>query len=143
MSQVQAVIEQVGPSTSRATVRTHSGLTIDRPTAKGGADRGPMGGEYLLVALGGCFMSNLLAAGRARDAGISNAQVSVTGTIEGTPERFTTFTLNVSAMCTDPEMLPKLVTIAERACIVANTLKEVGPISIVLERASAGETVKA
>ena len=142
MSQVQAVLEQVGMSTSKATVRTHTAL-VDRPTAKGGADRGPMGGEYLLVALGGCFMSNLLAAARAREAAISNARLTVTGTLEGTPERFTTFTLNVSATCSDPEMLPKLVTIAERACIVSNTLKEVGPISIVLEPSSAGQTVKA
>jgi organic hydroperoxide reductase OsmC/OhrA len=54
-----------------------------------------------------------------------------------------TFTLNVSATCHDRELLSKLVTIAERACIVSNTLKEVGPISIVLEAASAGETVNA
>jgi uncharacterized OsmC-like protein len=49
----------------------------------------------------------------------------------------------VSATCHDRELLSKLVTIAERACIVSNTLKEVGPISIVLEAASADETVNA
>ena len=142
MAHVQVVVEQVGPSTSKGTVRTHSVL-IDRPAAKGGADRGPMGGEYLLLALGGCFMSNLLAAARAREAMISDARVGVSGTFEGTPERVTAFTLNVSATCHDREMLSKLVTIAERACIVANTLREVGPISIVLEAASTGETVNA
>jgi putative redox protein len=142
MGQVQVVVEQVGLSTSKGTARAHT-VFIDRPTAKGGADRGAMGGEYLLLALGGCFMSNLLAAARAREATISDARVSVSGTLEGTPERFTTFTLNVSATCRDREILSKLVTIAERACIVSNTLKEVGPISIVLEAASAGETVNA
>ena len=142
MGQIQAVIEQVGPSTSRATVRTHT-VSVDRPTAKGGADRGPMGGEYLLVALGGCFMSNLLAAARAREAALSNARVTVTGTLAGTPERFTTFTLNISATCSDSAMLPKLVTVAERGCIVSNTLKEVGPISIVLEESSAGQAMNA
>jgi putative redox protein len=142
MGQVQVVVEQVGLSTSKGTARTHT-VFIDRPTAKGGADRGAMGGEYLLLALGGCFMSNLLAAARAREATISDARVGVNGTLEGTPERFTTFTLNVSATCHDRELLSKLVTIAERACIVSNTLKEVGPISIVLEAASADETVNA
>ena len=59
--------ESIGPSTSRATARLHTVL-VDRPTAKGGEDRGPLGGEYLLVALGGCFLSNLLAAIRATHA---------------------------------------------------------------------------
>lgn len=56
---LQIQVEQVGPSTSKATARSHE-VFIDRPTAKGGADRGPPGGEYLLIAWGGCFMSHLL-----------------------------------------------------------------------------------
>jgi putative redox protein len=43
-------IEQVGPSTGQATARTHS-VFVDRPAEKDGSDRGPMGGEYLLVYL--------------------------------------------------------------------------------------------
>jgi putative redox protein len=141
MGQIQAVVEQIGSSTSKGTARTHT-VVIDRPAAKGGDDRGPMGGEYLLIALGGCFMSNLLAAARARDAEIADAKATVTGTIEGTPERFTAFTLSIAATC-DPETLRKLVTIAERACIVSNTLKQVGALSIVFETSQAGETLKA
>jgi len=141
MGQVQAIVEQVGPSTSRGIARSHT-VFVDRPTAKEGADRGPMGGEYLVIALGGCFMSNLLAAAKARDAGITDARVTVTGTIEGTPERFTAFTLNLAATC-DSGLLRKLATIAERACIVSNTLKEAGPISIVFQESPAGQTMKA
>jgi len=141
MGQIQAVVEQVGSSTSKGTARTHT-VVIDRPAAKGGDDRGPMGGEYLLIALGGCFMSNLLAAARAREAEIADARVTVTGTIEGTPERFTAFTLSIAATC-DPDTLRKLVTIAERSCIVSNTLKEVGAISILFEEAQAGEALTA
>lgn len=142
MGQLQAVIEQVGPSSSRGTVRTHS-VFIDRPTAKGGADHGPMGGEYLLIGLGGCFMSNLLAAARARETAISDARVIVSGTIDGAPERFTDFTLSVTATCHDPDVLSKLVTIAERGCITANTLKGAAPISIVVQESSADRAVKA
>ena len=141
MGQIQAVVEQVGSSTSKGTARTHT-VVIDRPAAKGGDDRGPMGGEYLLIALGGCFMSNLLAAARARDAEIADAKVTVTGTIEGTPERFTAFSLSIAATC-DRDTLRKLVTIAERSCIVSNTLKEVGAISILFEEAQAGEALTA
>ena len=62
MSQTLTVqVEQVGPTTATAKARTHAVL-VDRPAAKGGEDRGPLGGEYLLVGLGGCFLSNLLAA---------------------------------------------------------------------------------
>jgi len=49
---VSVEIEQVGPSTGQATARTHT-VFVDRPTDKGGHDRGPLGGEYLLVSLGG------------------------------------------------------------------------------------------
>ncbi len=53
-----------------------------------------MGGELLLLALGGCFMSNLIA--KARDV--------------------------VDAGASDPAMVGKLMTIAARGCIVHNTL---------------------
>jgi putative redox protein len=133
MSQeLEVRIEQVGPSTAKGVARSHTVL-IDRPVAKGGADQGPLGGELLLLALGGCFMSNLLAAIRAREAAISDVRIAVTGTIDGTPERFTGLTLEVSAKHEDAALLGKLVTIAERACIVTNTLREGATISIAVE----------
>jgi putative redox protein len=125
-------IEQVGPSTSRGVARSHSVL-IDRPVAKGGADQGPLGGELLLLALGGCFMSNLLAAIRAREAAVSEVRINVAGTPGGTPERFTEITMAISARHEDRDLLGKLVTIAERGCIVTNTLRDSTPISIAIE----------
>ena len=61
MPTIHATVTQLDHSASLADVRGHR-LTIDRPQAKGGQDKGPMGGEALLMGLGGCFMSNLLAA---------------------------------------------------------------------------------
>jgi putative redox protein len=121
--QLHVTIEQQGRTTSQAAIRSHRVL-IDRPTAKGGEDRGPMGGELLLAALGGCFMSNLLAAIAAREAKVSNIRTQVTGTLDGAPARFVAIDATVSADCADPELLAKLVTIAERACIVSNTLRD-------------------
>ena len=76
MATLTVQLEQIGPSTMQASARTHAVL-IDRPSAKGGADRGPLGGEYLLVALGGCFASNLLAAIRARDAAMTKLRAHI------------------------------------------------------------------
>lgn len=121
--------QQEGPSTTRVSVRSHT-LYVDRPTARGGADRGPLGGEYQLVALGGCFSSHLLAAIRAREAPVGAVHVIVTGTMDGTPERFTGFTLTVEAACDDQQLLEKLVAIAERGCQVTNTLRQSTPIEI-------------
>ena len=133
MSQALEVrIEQVGQSTAKGLARSHTVL-IDRPVAKGGADQGPLGGELLLLALGGCFMSNLLAAIRAREAAISDVRIAVTGTIDGPPDRFTGLALKISARHEDSALMGKLVTIAERACIVTNTLREGTPISIAVE----------
>ena len=128
----KASIEHVTHTTSKATVRTHTFL-VDRGVAKGGLDLGPAGGEYMLVSLGGCFTSHFLAAIRAREAAVTNVRVAVTGTLDGTPERFTAFTMDVSAQCPDPELARKLITMAGRACQVVNTLRQVAPIAITYE----------
>ena len=127
-----ATIEHVNQTTSRATVRTHTAL-VDRGIAKGGLDLGPAGGEYMLVSLGGCFMSHLLAAIRARDVAMTNVRIAVTGTLDGTPERFTAFTLNVSAACPDPDVARKLIVMAGRACQVSNTVRQVAALEITYE----------
>lgn len=129
---IEATVTQVGPSTASGSVRGHEVL-IDRPEAKGGADRGPMGGELLLLALGGCFMSNLLAAIRARDAEVSDASATVTATLDGTPDRMSSFTITVRARCDDEALLRHLATVAERGCLVTNTLAPAAPIEVLVE----------
>jgi putative redox protein len=115
-------LRQLSPTTSEASIRAHHVL-IDRPVAKGGSDQGPMGGELFLSAIGGCFMSNLLAAIKARDVSISGVQAEVTGVLAESPARFTSVDLCVSADSADREAFEKLVEIAERGCIMMNTLK--------------------
>ena len=133
MSQTLTVLlEQVGPATARAAARSHS-VMVDRPVPKGGEDRGPLGGEYLLVALGGCFLSNLLAAIRAREAAVSNVRVDVTGTIDGAPDHFSSFTMAISASHADAELVRKLIAIAARACAVTNTLRAAATVAIEFE----------
>jgi putative redox protein len=132
---VSVEIEQVGPSTGSATVRTHT-VFVDRPVEKGGNDRGPLGGEYLLVSLGGCFLSTLLAAVRTREADVSDVRVSVVGTIGGVPERFESMALRVSAKYTDEDLMRKLLAMAERGCLVTNTLRDAVGISVHLEKSA-------
>jgi putative redox protein len=122
MATITIQLHQVGPSTSQATVRDHQFL-VDRPIAKGGADLGPMGGEYFLSAVGGCFMSTLLAAIRARELKLSGIHTTVAGTLEENPTRFTSLELSVSGDGDDADQLEKLVEIADRGCIMTNTLR--------------------
>jgi len=122
-------IQHVNHTTSRATIRQHSFL-IDRAVTKGGFDLGPAGGEYMLMALGGCFTSHLLAAIRARETAMTNVNVAVSGTMDGAPERFIAFTLDVTADCQDAELGRKLVTIAERSCQVVNTIRPTAVVAI-------------
>ena len=124
MAEMKIRVRQVGPSTSEATIREHKVL-VDRPEAKGGADEGPMGGEYFLVAVGGCFMSTMLAAIRAREAAVSDVETLVTGTLADSPSRFTSVSLEVTADCADSELLERLMRIAENGCVMVNTLKRV------------------
>jgi putative redox protein len=132
---VSVEIEQIGPSTGSAVARSHT-VFVDRPIEKGGSDRGPLGGEYLLIALGGCFLSTLLAAVRTRDADVSKVHVSVAGTIGGVPERFESMNVRVSARYGDADLMRKLVALSERGCLVTNTLKDAVALSVSLETSS-------
>jgi putative redox protein len=115
-------LRQVSTSSAEATLRGHH-VSIDRPVDKGGTDAGPMGGELFLAAIGGCFMSNLLAAVRAREAMVSDVRMEVIGTLANAPARFIAVELYVAADCADPEQLERLVDIADRGCVMMNTLR--------------------
>ncbi|HZL55834.1 MAG TPA: OsmC family protein [Bryobacteraceae bacterium] len=121
-SEIKIAIHQTSASTSEAAIRQHK-IAIDRPAAKGGDDQGPMGGELFLAAIGGCFMSNLLAAIKGREADVSGVQAEVIGTLAESPARFTAVELNVTAKYSDREQFEKLVDIADRGCIMMNTLR--------------------
>lgn len=124
----RVTIRQVGPSTGEGSVRGHSVL-VDRPVEKGGSDRGPMGGELMLIGLGGCFLSNLLAAARERGQLVSGVEVGVSSRMEGTPPRYTDIGIKVRADSVSPDLLDKLITIAERGCIATTTLRAGSTIS--------------
>src|SRR6266699_670741 len=101
--EIKVQLRQVSASTTEAMVGRHQVL-IDRPASKGGADTGPMGGELFLAAVGGCFMSNLLAAVRARDSKISGVHTEVIGRIADSPPRFEALELFVTADGPDREL---------------------------------------
>ncbi|HEY2015930.1 MAG TPA: OsmC family protein [Bryobacteraceae bacterium] len=130
--EIRIRLSQVSPSATEAVIGSHQVL-IDRPAAKGGADLGPMGGELFLAAIGGCFMSNLLAAIRARDVPIANIRMEVTGRLADSPSRFQSVELCVSAGSADRELLARLLDIADRGCIMMNTLRGKLDITVRLE----------
>ena len=68
-------------------------------------------------------MSNLLAAIRTREAEISEVRTEVTGTIADSPSRFSAVELYVTADSPSQELLERLVEIADRGCIMMNTLR--------------------
>lgn len=111
-------------TTTKGIARNHEVL-VDRPESKDGTDLGMMGGEMLLVALGGCFMSNLLEIVRTREANITDIRADVVGTLsEDAPARFISMEVIVEATYEDREEIEKFVLMAERACLSANTLKQ-------------------
>ena len=123
MPEVKVQLCQVGPSTTEATLPRGHKVLVDRPEAKGGEDKGPMGGEYFLTAVGGCFMSTLLAAIKAREAPVTNVRTDVKGILAEDPTRFSSVSLLVRADCEDGDLLNRLVQIAENGCIMVTTLK--------------------
>ncbi len=120
---VQVSVKQISATASEGNARDHK-VIMDRPEAKGGENLGPMGGENLLLSLGGCFMSNLLAAASARETPLSDVSLTVSGELGSNPARFEQVEMKVAAKLEEPQLMEKLITIAERGCIVANTLKK-------------------
>ena len=131
MPEIKIEVQQAGEISSEASIRDHK-VVIDRPEAKGGTDKGPMGGELLLAGLGGCFMSNLLAAIAARDIEASNMKLVVSGNLEQHPPRFTSATINISGNYSDKAEIERLADMSEKACISANTLKGSIDLNIVV-----------
>ena len=120
---------QVDDATTAGQIRNHA-IDIDRPEAKGGHDKGAMGGELLLASLGGCFNSNLLAAIKARDLDINDVAIEVSGELAEAPARFAAINMVVKSAYEDRDAFEKLVKMSERACIVANTLKDAVDLSV-------------
>ncbi len=134
MPNITVPLKQIGPTTSESTIREHRVL-IDRPGSKGGNDLGPMGGELFLASIGGCFLSNMYAAIRAREAAVSNVQAKVVGRLEGDPPRYEEITITASGDYDDPELFQKLVTVSERGCIMVNTLRPILKLNVVIAQA--------
>jgi putative redox protein len=118
-----------GSTAARARIREHEWVT-DRPAEKGGGNQGPMGGELFVASLGGCFMSNLIAAFQGRELEAEGLSVTVKGTLDGTPPRFQKMAMEVNGKGVDRDQMQKMVVIAERGCIVANTLKQFMDVEI-------------
>jgi putative redox protein len=129
MPTITVNLNQVDEATTAAKIRRHA-LDIDRPEAKGGHDKGAMGGELLLASLGGCFNSNLLAAIRARDLQIDDIAIEVSGELAEAPARFSSIAMVVKSGYADRAEFEKLVLMSERACIVANTLKDAVDLTV-------------
>jgi putative redox protein len=122
MDSIKIRIRQTSASTSEADIRHHK-ILIDRPTSKGGQDQGPMGGELFLASIGGCFLSTLLAAIKTREADVSEVQAEVIGSLVDSPARFSAVEVCVSASYSDRELFERLVGVAERGCLIVNTLR--------------------
>lgn len=100
-------------------------IIADRPKEKGGNGLGLMGGQYLLIGIGGCFCSNIFGAAETRNIKIKGLQVKVSASFsEDKPTKFETITLNVSyKSVSDEKTAKKIFKIAEKACVAINSVK--------------------
>ncbi len=124
MSQVTLNLQQVSP-TGMQLIHDDYKIQVDRPVEKGGHGQGLMGGQYMLVGIGGCFCSTLFAAAQSRDIEITGLTVNIQASIsEDLPKRFSEIALNVTyASCSHEEEFGKLLKIAENGCLSVNTIK--------------------
>ncbi len=95
------------------------------------SSKGLVGGEYLLVGIGGCFSSALLSAAQSSNIKIIGLKVEVTAKISVSLKRLNKINLTISyGYCSSPNEFEKLLKVAEKGCISINTLKHKPLISI-------------
>lgn len=125
MSTITLVLQQAGP-TAMSIVDQQFEILIDRPVEKGGGGQGLMGGQFLLAGIGGCYCSNVFAIAQAREVSLKGLSVTVEARVSvSPPSRFEHVRVTVKCQaCSDPEMLPKILRMAEKACISLNTIKQ-------------------
>ena len=68
-------------------------------------------------------MSTLLSEIKAKEAKISDVRVEVAGSFAGSPARFAALELRVAAEGSDRELLERLIEVADKGCIMMNTLR--------------------
>lgn len=118
-----------------ASARSHA-IVVDRNANLGGSDLGFTGGEVFFTGIGTCLLTTLIGAARARDITLTKVEFNITGETETGPSRWTS--INVNAIVegdASTEEIQKLVTIAERSCIVSNTVQLGAPIHVTLQGA--------
>ena len=64
MPELTISLTQKGDTATEGKIGKHS-VIIDRPLDKGGNDLGPMGGQYLIASIAGCFSSTFFAAAKS------------------------------------------------------------------------------
>ena len=81
-------------------------------------------------------MSTLLAAIRLREKEISDARGEVVGSLADSPTRFAGLELPVGAEYRDQELFERLVGIADRGCIMMNTLRRSLDVKVLIAAAT-------
>lgn len=116
-------LKQCAPTAMKIEDDIH--VVVDRPEEKGGGGAGLMGGQYMLIGIGGCFCSTLFAAAQARQIEIRGLSVKVKANMsKDAPKRFSDVKLEISYTdCNKPEEFNKLLKIAEQGCLSVNTIK--------------------
>ena len=125
MTQQQIKLQQFGETATRAEAGNYE-IIIDRPPEKGGSGKGPMGGQVLLMGVGGCFASTLFAAAKERKIKVTGLKINLSSELStSTPARFSKINIEVTGgEFSEPESINKLIDIAQKGCISINTVKQ-------------------
>jgi uncharacterized OsmC-like protein len=99
-------------------------VLLDRPVDKGGRGLGFNGGHLMLLGLGACFKSVLLAAAEARAIEVRALRITITATEAENPFRYDAIDMAVDLDSdASPEQEEHLLAVAEQGCQVSNTLR--------------------
>ncbi len=122
---VDISVKWVSGKRSEATIRDFT-VSIDNPKESGGEDTGPKPTELLLASLGGCFIVDFVQFAEKMRMGLKGVSLSISGLRErGQNPRFKEIGVSIHPDLegVDYKKIGRLISLAEKYCTVANTLK--------------------
>lgn len=116
-----ALVETVGPKTTRATVRRHV-FYVDKPSVKGGTDKGPMASEYFLVALASCHITTAHKVAEKRRVELDAVRIEAGCWFDGDLLKKIRLEIRTQGNLTDEER-DTVFRLTERICTIGQATK--------------------
>lgn len=114
-------VETVAPKTTRATARHHA-FFVDKPSDKGGTDKGPMASEYFLASLASCHITTAHKVAEKRRVNLERVKIRAGAWFDGDLMTKILLDVHVKGSLSDEDR-ETVFRLTERICTISQATK--------------------